>query len=156
MALNDTDHLLVVVMVPMFILLAAVSCSQESRITGHHSSQPFTHIENTRVTNEIKAFLLLLLRCLFLFCFSSLFLRQRFFNTEKLATAVLGWVSSSKQISLKHLPLLAFWGRSAPQSSGPVWKSRWPSWAPRPNEPYVFCGRKTTLNHAHALVTVCP
>ena len=39
------------------------------------------------------------------------------------------------------------------QSSGGVWKSRWPSWAPRPNEPYGFCGRKATLNHAHALVT---
>ena len=24
------------------------------------------------------------------------------------------------------------------------------------NEPYGFCGRKGTLNHAHALVTVCP
>ena len=22
------------------------------------------------------------------------------------------------------------------------------SWAPRPNEPYGFCGRKATLNHA--------
>ena len=42
------------------------------------------------------------------------------------------------------------------QSSGTVWKSRWPSWAFRPNEPYGFCGRKATLNHAHALVTVCP
>ena len=29
-----------------------------------------------------------------------------------------------------------------PQSSGAVWKSRWPSWAPRPNEPYGFWGRK--------------
>ena len=28
--------------------------------------------------------------------------------------------------------------------------------APRPNEPYGFCGRKATLNHAYALVTVCP
>ena len=44
----------------------------------------------------------------------------------------------------------------APQSSGVVWKSRWPSWAPRPNEPYGFCGPKATVNHAHALVTVCP
>ena len=42
------------------------------------------------------------------------------------------------------------------QSSGAVWKSRWPSWAFRPNEPYGFCGRKATLNHASALVTVCP
>ena len=25
-----------------------------------------------------------------------------------------------------------------------------------PNEPYGFCGRKATLNHASALVTVCP
>ena len=35
-------------------------------------------------------------------------------------------------------------------------RSRWPSWAPRPNEPEGFCGRKATLNYAHALVTVCP
>ena len=41
-------------------------------------------------------------------------------------------------------------------SSGAVWKSRWPSWAPRPNEPCGFCGRKGTLNHAYALVTFCP
>ena len=27
---------------------------------------------------------------------------------------------------------------------------------PRPNEPYGFYGRKATLNHVHALVTVCP
>ena len=32
------------------------------------------------------------------------------------------------------------------QSSGAVWKSRWPSWAFRPNESYGFCGRKATLN----------
>ena len=31
-----------------------------------------------------------------------------------------------------------------------------PSWAFRPNEPYGFCRRKATLNHAHALVSVCP
>ena len=40
------------------------------------------------------------------------------------------------------------------QSSGAVWKSKWPSWAPRPNEPYGFCGRKATLNHA--VDTICP
>ena len=33
------------------------------------------------------------------------------------------------------------------QSSGAVWKSRWPSWAPVPNKPYGFCGRKATLNN---------
>ena len=32
----------------------------------------------------------------------------------------------------------------------------WPSWAPHPNEPYSFCGHQAILNHAHALVTVCP
>ena len=48
----------------------------------------------------------------------------------------------------------ATWGH---QSSGGVWKSRWPSWAFRPNDrPYGFCGRKATLNHASALVTFCP
>ena len=41
------------------------------------------------------------------------------------------------------------------QSSGAVWKSRWPSWAFRPNEPYGVCGRKATLNPVSALVTVC-
>ena len=34
------------------------------------------------------------------------------------------------------------------QSSGAVWKSRWPSWTPRPNEPNGFCGRKAALDHA--------
>ena len=39
------------------------------------------------------------------------------------------------------------WARHV-QSSGAVSKSRWPTWAFRPNEPYGFCGRKATLNHA--------
>ena len=34
------------------------------------------------------------------------------------------------------------------QSSEAVWKSRWPSWAFCPIEPYGFCGRKATVNHA--------
>ena len=42
------------------------------------------------------------------------------------------------------------------QSSGAVWKSRWPPWVFLPNEPDGFYGRKATLNHASALVTVCP
>ena len=39
--------------------------------------------------------------------------------------------------------------------------SKWPSWAPRPNEPnYGFCGRKATSNHAyigtgHSLSLIC-
>ena len=41
-------------------------------------------------------------------------------------------------------------------SSGAVWESRWPSWAVRPNEPSGFRGRKDLLNHASALVSVCP
>ena len=28
------------------------------------------------------------------------------------------------------------------QSSGAVWKSRWPSWVSVPNKPYGFCGRQ--------------
>ena len=44
----------------------------------------------------------------------------------------------------------------ASQSSGAVWKSKWPSCASHPNEPCGFCGRKATLNHTHTLVTVCP
>ena len=40
-------------------------------------------------------------------------------------------------------------GASCADRSCRVWKSRWPSWAFRPNEPYGFCGRKAaTLNHA--------
>ena len=42
------------------------------------------------------------------------------------------------------------------QSSGAESKSLWPFWAVLPNEPYGFRGRKAILNHAHALVTVCP
>ena len=40
------------------------------------------------------------------------------------------------------------WSWQVSESSGAVWESRWPSWAPRPNEPYGFCGRKATVNHA--------
>ena len=39
---------------------------------------------------------------------------------------------------------------------GAVWKSRWPSWAVRPNEPHGFRGRKAILKHANALVSGCP
>ena len=52
------------------------------------------------------------------------------------------------KLELQFLPTL--------QSSGAVWKSWWPSWAFRPNEPCGFYGRKATLYHASALVTVCP
>ena len=46
------------------------------------------------------------------------------------------------------------------QSSEAVWESRWPSWAPCPNAPYGFCGRKATLNYAstgigHSLSLIC-
>ena len=41
-------------------------------------------------------------------------------------------------------------------SSGAVWESRWPSWAVRPNESSGFRGLKAILNHASALVSVCP
>ena len=41
---------------------------------------------------------------------------------------------------------------SSHHSSGAVWKSRWPSWAVRPNEPSGFRGRKELLNR----VTTCP
>ena len=33
-----------------------------------------------------------------------------------------------------------------------MWKSRWPSWAPRPNEPNGFCGGKATSNHSLSLI----
>ena len=44
------------------------------------------------------------------------------------------------------------------QTSGAVWKSRWPSWAPRPNEPYGFYERKantepcTRTGHSLSLI----
>ena len=60
---------------------------------------------------------------------------------------------TSVQFCYLGLPITNF---SRAQSSGAVWKSRRPSWAPRPNEPYGLCGRKAILNHASALVTVCP
>ena len=61
--------------------------------------------------------------------------------------------STGSWLQLKtHTPPLTL--RAQEQSSGAVWKSKWPSWAPRPNEPYGFCGRKATLNHA--VDTVCP
>ena len=46
--------------------------------------------------------------------------------------------------------------RNNDQSSGAVWESWWPSWAPHPNKPYGFCGHKAILNHAHAPVSSCP
>ena len=42
------------------------------------------------------------------------------------------------------------------QSSGAVWKSKWPSWAFHPDEPYSFCGHKAILNCVLPLVKVCP
>ena len=36
------------------------------------------------------------------------------------------------------------------ESSGALRKSRWKSWAPVPNRPYGFCGRKATLNYLRA------
>ena len=69
---------------------------------------------------------------------------------------VLFSLSLARFPCLIRLPIqiscLSVW---TPQSSGAVRESRWASWAPRPNEPYGFCGRKATLNHAYALVTVC-
>ena len=45
------------------------------------------------------------------------------------------------------------------QSSGAVWKSRWPSCAFRPNEPYGFCGRKSNIepcfDTGHSLSLIC-
>ena len=35
-----------------------------------------------------------------------------------------------------------------------VWKSRWTSWAPDPNKPMRFCGRKATLQRV-LVVCVC-
>ena len=40
------------------------------------------------------------------------------------------------------------------QSSGAVWKSKWPPWAPIPHRLYGFGGRKATLNLNLAFVTI--
>ena len=61
----------------------------------------------------------------------------------------VGMGNGSDKISDKH-------SENPNQSSGAVRKWRWPSRAPRPNEPDGFCGRKAILNRASALVTVCP
>ena len=45
----------------------------------------------------------------------------------------------------------ALWTTDKSQTSGAVWKSRWPSWAPVPNKPYGFCGHKATLNQLSCL-----
>ena len=45
---------------------------------------------------------------------------------------------------------------SLSHNSGAVSKSRWTSWAVRPNEPSGFRGSKDLLNHASALVPPCP
>ena len=60
-------------------------------------------------------------------------------------TLITVWEYKSKDISMPSA-----------HSSGAVWESRWPSWAVRPNEPSGFRGRKDLLNHASALVSVCP
>ena len=47
------------------------------------------------------------------------------------------------------------WKGLCKQSSGAVRKSRWPSWAFRPNEPYGFRGRKATMfTHWSQLVPI--
>ena len=43
-------------------------------------------------------------------------------------------------------------GNRTQVASSELRSSRWPSWAPRPNMPHGFCGRKATLNRASALV----
>ena len=53
----------------------------------------------------------------------------------------VGMGNGSDKISDKH-------PENPVQSSGAVRKSKWPTRAPRPNEPYGFCGRKATLNRA--------
>ena len=53
-------------------------------------------------------------------------------------------------------PVLVWWRLLSPdERSEAVWKSRWPYWAFRPNEPYGSCGRKAMLNCAHALGSGC-
>ena len=55
----------------------------------------------------------------------------------------------------------ATWETCRSQSSGAVWKSRWPSSAFRPNEPYGFCGRKKQpdiepcFGMGHSLSLIC-
>ena len=55
----------------------------------------------------------------------------------------------------------ASWETCRSQSSGAVWKSRWPSSAFRPDEPYGFCGCKKQLDTepcfgmGHSLSLIC-
>ena len=48
------------------------------------------------------------------------------------------------------------WVRIPAGTAGEFSRSRWTSWAVRPNEPSGFRGRKAILNHASALVSACP
>ena len=54
--------------------------------------------------------------------------------------------------------LLNTWCLSLSELTEELCKSRdgCPGWAFRPTEPYGFCGRKATLNHAYVLVSACP
>ena len=60
-----------------------------------------------------------------------------------LSSQLKGW---SRQKTFSN-----FWCK---QSTGAMPKSRWPSWAPRPNESYGLCGRKATLSLAYALISL--
>ena len=65
--------------------------------------------------------------------------------TEVHSAAIQEWITVTSHIHWQSR-----------HSSGAVWKSRWTSWAVRPNEPSGFRGRKDLLNRASALVTTCP
>ena len=61
-----------------------------------------------------------------------------------------GWLGVKNQLSseFRGYKYIAYSSRGI-QSSGAVWKSRWPSWAPRPwccNSLYGLCGHKAALN----------
>ena len=61
----------------------------------------------------------------------------------KVKVAVLG--SPPLISSMVFVDIKQHWRNEVAQSSGAVWKLRWPSSSPRPNKLCVFCGRKTTL-----------
>ena len=78
-------------------------------------------------------------------------------------TAVIYSVTSTWNCLYKHtysyahpagsmLPLNKYLSRLKRQSSGAVWKSRWPSWVPVPNKPTVSVDIK---QHSHQLKTNC-
>ena len=58
--------------------------------------------------------------------------------TQRADSLPVSWRTGEDQMEATHFSLIWSEARLAdPQSSGAVWKSKWPSWAPVPNKPTI-------------------